>query len=298
VRSLELEDASVRTWSPFRPSLTASMVLAFTGRIDEALELLEGLSHEYAVRGEEHDLAWALARVVWLQCWRGQLDQAEWTVNEAEQRLLALDTPVARLLAETARGQVEAYVGRAQNARDVAEAALALAEETHWMGAIAWQHMALGFLELSLGEHEAAAARRCGCAESAVASGLPEPCADGALVYGDAAEALILSGRVDEAEPLVALLEERGDALDRTWAIAVGGRCRALVLAAAGDVPGAEQALQRALAAHRRLPMPVEHGRTLLALGRMQRRMRERSEAKRSLEQALAMFEEVGAQLW
>jgi DNA-binding NarL/FixJ family response regulator len=298
VRALELEDPAVRTWSPFRPRLTASMVLAFSGRIDEALELLEGLSHEHAVRGEEHDLAWTLARVVWLQCWRGQLDEAEWTVNEAERRLLAVDTPVARLLALTARGQVEAYAGRAQNAYDATQAALALADETHWRGAIAWQQMTLGFLELSLGEHEAAAARLMSFAESAIASGLPEPCADGALVYGDAAEALILVGKVAEAEPLVALLEERGEALQRTWAIAVGARCRALVLAAAGDVAGAEDALQRALAAHRSLPMPVEHGRTLLALGRVQRRMGERSEAKRSLERALALFERVGAQLW
>jgi DNA-binding CsgD family transcriptional regulator len=298
VRALELEDPALRTWSPFRPSLTVSMVLAFSGRIDEALELLEGLTREQMVRGEEHDLAWVLARVVWLQCWRGDLEGAEWMVNEAEQRLLALDTPVARLLALTARGQVEAYAGRADKAREVAEGALALAEETQWRGAIAWQHMTLGFLELSVGDHEAATARLASFAESAIASGLPEPAADGALVYGDAAEALILVGRVEEAEPLVALLEERGAALDRTWAIAVGARCRALVLAAEGDVRGAEKALQRALAAHRRLPMPVEHGRTLLALGRMQRRMRERSEAKRSLDQALGLFEKVGAQLW
>jgi DNA-binding CsgD family transcriptional regulator len=117
-------------------------------------------------------------------------------------------------------------------------------------------------------------------------------------VYGDAAEALILVGRVALAEPLVALLERRGAALDRTWAIAVGARCRALIMAAAGDVEGAESMLRRALVAHDRLPMPIERARTLLALGRVQRRRGERRAAKAALEDARAIFEAVGSQLW
>jgi DNA-binding CsgD family transcriptional regulator len=44
--------------------------------------------------------------------------------------------------------------------------------------------------------------------------------------------------------------------------------------------------------------MPIEHARTLLALGRLQRRVRERRAAKRTLEQALAIFDEVGSPLW
>ena len=47
-------------------------------------------------------------------------------------------------------------------------------------------------------------------------------------------------------------------------AIAVGARCRGLLLAAEGDVAGAEEALERALAAHERLPMPLERARSLL----------------------------------
>src|SRR5439155_25781614 len=85
---------------------------------------------------------------------------------------------------------------------------------------------------------------------------------------------------------------------DRTWAIAVGARCRGLLLAAGGDAEGAERALQRALQAHERLPMPIERGRTLLALGRVQRRMRERRAAKKTLEQSLAIFEGAGSKLW
>ena len=297
-RALALEDPAVRTSNPFRPSLTVSMVLGFAGRIDEAVVHLEALVREYAERGEEHDLAWVGSRLVWLECWRGNLGAATRAAAENEERLLALDTPVGRMLALTARAQVDAYAGRAESARRVAEEALALAEETDWKGAIAWQHMTLGFLELSLGDPEAAATRLAPFAEDAIAGGLPEPAADGALVHGDAAEALILVGRVNEAEPLVTLLEERGTALNRTWAIAVGARCRGLILAAEGEVPSAERALRRALTAHERLPMPIEHGRTLLALGRVRRRLRQRRAAKRALEEALAIFEAVGSPLW
>ncbi len=209
-----------------------------------------------------------------------------------------LDSDAGRLLALTARAQVDAFAGREASARAAAEEALALARATDWVGAAAWQQTTLGALELSAGRGEAAAERLAPFAAQAVARGLPEPAADGVLVHGDAAEALILTGRVAEAEPLVALLEERGAALDRVWAIAVGARCRALIAAADSDLDGAEAALARALAAHARLPMPVEHGRTLLALGRVQRRGRRRADARASHTRALELFEAAGARLW
>jgi DNA-binding CsgD family transcriptional regulator len=297
-RALELEDPALRTSNEYRPSLTASMVLGFSGRLDEAVELMTRLYQELAECGEEHGLAWLGTRLVWLDCWRGKLAAAERLVAETEQRLLALDTPVGRLLALTARAQVDAYAGRVEPARRVAEEALALAESTAWKGAVAWQQMTLGFLDLSVGDTATAARRLAPFAAAAIEGGLPEPAADGVLVYGDAAEALILVGRVEEADPLVALLEQRGAALDRPWALAVGARCRALILAAAGDVEAAADKLSEALAAHERLPMPIEHARTLLTLGRAERRLGERKAAERTLQQALEILERVGSPRW
>ena len=297
-RGLFLEDPETWSSAALHPAVTASMVLGFTGRLGEAVDLLERLRKEYDQRGEEHDLAWLGTRLSWFECWRGNLDAAEQHVMEASDRLLALGTTVGRMLALTAQAQLDAYTGRADSARRGAEDALALADETDWKGAMTWQHMTLGFLELSLGDPDAAAARLAPLAAEAIESGLPEPAADGALVHGDAAEALILVGRVSEAAPLVELLEERGKALNRTWAIAVGARCRGLLLAAGGDADGAQAALERALEAHESLPMPIERGRTLLALGRVQRRLRERRAAKKTLEQSLAIFEAVGSKLW
>ena len=176
--------------------------------------------------------------------------------------------------------------------------ALELLERAGWLTAMASPLTTLGFLELSLGRPEAAAARLGPIAAQAVATGLPEPAAAGALLTGDAAEALIAVGRTEEAEAIVELLEARGAALGRTWAIAVGARCRGLLLAAGGDVGAAEQALERALVAHERLPMPLERARSLLVLGRIRRRLRKRLAAKAVLAEALAIFKAVGSPHW
>ena len=75
-------------------------------------------------------------------------------------------------------------------------------------------------------------------------------------------------------------------------------RCQGLLRVARGDTPGAVQHLQRALLHHQRIDMPFEQARTLLCLGRVQRRGKQRKEARTTLTRALEMFEQVGAPLW
>jgi DNA-binding NarL/FixJ family response regulator len=64
------------------------------------------------------------------------------------------------------------------------------------------------------------------------------------------------------------------------------------------DVESAVSFFEEALVQHERVPMPFERGRTLLALGSAQRRCRERRAARELLEQALAIFEQLGASIW
>jgi DNA-binding CsgD family transcriptional regulator len=61
---------------------------------------------------------------------------------------------------------------------------------------------------------------------------------------------------------------------------------------------GALAGFERALAEHARTQDPFQHARTLLALGITQRRARQRGAARLTLEQALAIFELLGAPLW
>ena len=101
-------------------------------------------------------------------------------------------------------------------------------------------------------------------------------------VYADAIEARIAAGDLD-VEPLIERLASRGELLDYPWAQATAARCRGLLLAARGDVDGALAALDEALVHHERSPQPLERGRTLLALGTVQRRAKRRGDARETL---------------
>jgi thioredoxin-like negative regulator of GroEL len=98
---------------------------------------------------------------------------------------------------------------------------------------------------------------------------------------------------VEAASLLEQGLGEAGDnamleRLDRAWMLAVGARCRSMLLAARGDVEAAIGAALQAMTEHDRLPMPFERARTQLLLGQLQRRQRHRDAAAQTLREALA----------
>jgi DNA-binding CsgD family transcriptional regulator len=99
-------------------------------------------------------------------------------------------------------------------------------------------------------------------------------------------------------ETLLDAFEGRSRELDRAWTLATGARCRGLLLAARGDLTAAEAAFDRALSEHDRVEMPFERGRTLLCVGRVKRRAKQRKAAREALGGALEIFERVGASLW
>jgi DNA-binding CsgD family transcriptional regulator len=71
-----------------------------------------------------------------------------------------------------------------------------------------------------------------------------------------------------------------------------------LLLAARTDFDGALASVEDALAEHARVPIPFERGRTLRVLGAVQRRAKRKRAAREALEEALAVFERLGAQLF
>ena len=128
------------------------------------------------------------------------------------------------------------------------------------------------------------------------AAGYAEP---GVLRFQhDAAEALVLLGELEQASQLAEQLETRGRSLGRPWAVAAGARSAALVAAASGDLAAATEAIERALAEHERLPQPFEFARTLLVLGGVQRRQRQKRLARETLGRALETFQRLGTPLW
>jgi ATP/maltotriose-dependent transcriptional regulator MalT len=114
----------------------------------------------------------------------------------------------------------------------------------------------------------------------------------------DALEALIALGELDRAAALITLFERRARELDRGWALATSGRCRALLLAARGDLSAAATALDRTLEQHATIDFPFERARTLLVQGTVERRRRRRNRAAQVLGEALAQFERMDAKSW
>ena len=155
-----------------------------------------------------------------------------------------------------------------------------------------------GFLELSVGDFEAAEAELGPLRRDLAAAGFGEPAVIAFRFHQNEIEALVGLGRLDEAAELVEELEERGRRLDRPWALAMAGRGRALLCNARGDLQGALAAADEAVHTHARLAEPFELARTLLALGIVQRRLRRNRAARETLQSAFDRFEALGAPLW
>jgi DNA-binding CsgD family transcriptional regulator len=300
-RAAKLE-ASAGAVRPVRPAplLSRGMVwasmLKWADQFEAARSGFEELHRRMLERGDEASLAFLLSNLSELECWAGNWELAARYAAEGE-RLAALTGQGTMVSANLyAKALVEAHRGLVDSARAAAKEALAHAAASGNANVTLMSLSALGFLEVSLGNPAAAHAHLGPIIEGLTAVGLGEP---GVLRFlPDEIEALVELGELEQARALVDALEERGRALDRAWALATGARSRALLLAAGGDLAGAHAALDQALAAHQRLPQPFEHGRTLLALGTVRRRQGEKRAARETLEQALGIFDHLGAPLW
>jgi DNA-binding CsgD family transcriptional regulator len=190
---------------------------------------------------------------------------------------------------------IAAHRGRVDEARAGAERDLADAEAMGIRISVSGSAWILGFVELSLGRPDAALAylRRSYELRSDF---MLEPAQR--LELGDFLEALVAFGELDEAEEVIETWSERAGRLDRASALAILARSRGLLLAARGDLKTALASFGDALREHARTEDPFQQARTLLAVGATQRRAKRRADARRTLGQALAELEHLGAPLW
>src|SRR5207244_2637023 len=153
-------------------------------------------------------------------------------------------------------------LGRVDDARRDAEAGREEAERAEDVVFRMQNLHALGFIELSLGNHEAAHAH-LGEATDLLRPRWNREFGD-CHVVPDEIEALVALGELARAEDLTTWMEEVGERTGRAWTLATSLRSRALLRAARNDLEGADSGLEQALAAHERLPMPFELARSLL----------------------------------
>jgi DNA-binding CsgD family transcriptional regulator len=301
--AVEMEDrcADIATSPGFqmivRPRSQQAILLGWSGQLERAHEEFAGLRESCIEHGLENELIYVTYYSVQVDIWRGAFTEAALLVEQGVERALQLGGEVSIGAAMTWRAALAAYAGNEQQVRDDVSAARAAMRRCGALMLEGWPIATLGFLEVSLGNHEAAMAtlepllsklkRAPEATEIYLAEFVP-----------DAVEALVHLGRLDEAEPLVAALERNGRRLDRAWMLAVGARSRSMIQGARGDVAAAGLSAQEAIRHHARIPMPFETARTQLLLGQLERRQRHREAATTALREALATFERLGTPLW
>ena len=295
-RALALEDPDREVPFQLRPSLNVARVYEFTGRIGAARELLDALRERIVARGEESDLPFVLALLGDTAMLAGELDVAERELDDALRVATLSEQELFCAYALALRAMVRAIRGDRDGSRTDAARGLALFEHVGSPHGISQARWAQAVLALSEDDAPAAAHALLPVADLIEQLGVYEwPIA---MSLPDAIEALVATGDLERAGRLTAALGDWGQTFDRPWALALSGRCQALVAAAAGDLAAAESAAQRALVEHERLPMPFELARTLVVLGRLQRRMGQRRAARTSLERAVTLFDAIGAPPW
>ncbi len=108
------------------------------------------------------------------------------------------------------------------------------------------------------------------------------------------AEAYVAVGRPDDAMRISAWLREVGGRLGRPALTGDAHRIDALVAAAAGDLDAAAQSARAAVTAHGSSPLRPELARSLLVLGRIERRRKARKQSRDALLRAHELAAEMG----
>jgi DNA-binding CsgD family transcriptional regulator len=192
------------------------------------------------------------------------------------------------------RSLADAYRGRFERARSTL---LPLIEATERLSARAQAVLldALGLVEFATGNHEAADRALTQMHRLHDAIGFKEGLHDRSEPYH--IESLLELGQFERARETLARLVWRGRTLPRLWIDVTLPRARALVLAADGDLETALAALDELdLAAASKLPFELAWA--LLVKGRLQRRLKQRAFAAKTLGRALEIFERLGAPSW
>jgi DNA-binding CsgD family transcriptional regulator len=244
--------------------------------------------------GDETSVQGTLLRLAEMACWTGDWVEADRLASEGVSLADRVGASTYLGSALFARGLLDAHLGRAEQARAAAQRILGLFSAGGPSAALG--EWVLGFVDLSLGDAAAADVHYSNASAHLDALAQREPARF--RFHPDHVEAVVLLGDLERAEALLAALEARAAVFPRPWILATGARCRALVCAARGDLAGALAAAEEALQHHDRLDMPFERARTLVVAGTILRRLKRKRRAREAFEEALVVFERLGAEPW
>lgn len=295
-RALDLEGTDSDVPVPFSARAVSSLLAAWTGNLESARTQMAEVAAVCEERDAETEMMWVDAHRTFIDVWLGRYVDAANTAADLLRRAEQLGGDNTFVIAALIQAAVAAHTGQEDLTRHWADVALTRAQNCSAQYLTDWPLMSLGLLEVSLGNYpEAVKTLEPLLARFDITPGT-ELFTSSHLP--DAIEALINTGQSERAVPLIEALESNGAQLDRAWMLAGGAHGRAQLLAAHGDLAGAEDFAHRALAEYGRLPMPLPRARTLLLLGQLQRRQRRRQQAAATFSEAAAIFDSIGSTQW
>jgi len=273
-----------------------AVMLKYADHFSMARDLLERLRTSMMAEGREGIVAPVLFQLAELECWAGNLRRSRRLTRDLVRTLARSGQEGMRTRAAYATALVHAHSGRLDFARRIATSYLRRAESTGDFFLTIRLQALLGFVALSAGDASTAATHLRQASSLSEAAAYGEP---GVVRYaGDEIEALLSCNDIDAARGSLERLERRARQHDRPWAIAVAGRCQALLAAATGDLDRAVETALATIPLHDRLEQPLERARTLMTLGILYRRSKQRRESRETLTAALDIFESIGAVAW
>ena len=279
-----------------QPVFPVTVVRFWHDDLEGAHQAYETIAEAARELGDESSLPYLYVMLGQIDCALGRFEKALSETQEGH--AIAEQAGQTALVAYglAVRAVAEALLGRVDEALSSGSRALELARETS--GAPAWifATWALGHLALARGDAQEAVSVLRPLVEHHRRERIEEP---GALPFlPDAIEANIECGHLDEANQMLDSYESAARRLDRRRGIAAVRRLRGVLAAASGDVESALSELEAAVELYSTGDTPFERARSLLALGVAQRRAKRRKEARATLDEALAVFERLGAALW
>ena len=272
----------------------AGVRFAFRGELGRAREVFRGLLARADERGEPRSGVVFIAQLCEVELRAGHADAAAQALEELDQ-WAALEQEASGFQARV-EAVLAALRGEPERAMTLAETVLQASESS----AYEWDRLearrAAGLAALLQREPEWAATRLAAVWEHTEREGVEDP---GAFpVAGDLVEALAEAGRFETAREVIRRLADLATAQEHPWGLATAERSAAVVTLAAGYDDAAADDLARAVATYQTLGLDFDAARTLLVLGRAQRRHKKRAAARQTLEQARSAFEQLGCPGW
>jgi DNA-binding CsgD family transcriptional regulator/tetratricopeptide (TPR) repeat protein len=297
-RAEELVRIDDRINVEMRPEVWRVRLLWYCGRTSDAAASIRNLHRRFLDQGLLEDLVKMTILAAPIARDLGDAQRVHAIAEESRSLAESLpdDNEFVRAHAEAAKAMWYAYDGRPVEAMAALDVALAAYGRSDYGLALAVIAPAVSFVCLTADDAGKLYEVLSPLCRRIRDSGLQDP---GTLTYlADVIESAIAIGKYDDANDWIAWLDAAATRFDRPLEHLRVNRCRALLAAQETRFDDAVAFAEQAAVDPVLADLPWEHARTLLVLGQIRRRAKQRTSGGEALRAARTLFGEIGMTGW